>query len=391
MAEKNIPVKTDNNSIKEDNVSAKSDNNSIKEGNVSAKSDKKFVKKNSMSMKTDKITGSTSYLDLLRFIAICAVIMLHTIHGASTVYSDAMTSAQMNVYTSVMHLCAFGVPVFLMISGALILDPAHEMPLKKLFLKKIGKVVLALVIFGTFFSLLEIVAIAGNFRAAYIINAFENMLTGNSWDHLWYLYVLIGLYLLVPLLRPFAEHADRNSYRAILIILFVTTSILPTIMCHTGFELGLKMPVSGIYLFYYLAGYYIREYADSINKIVKKPVIFCIIAAMSVMIVCYISFTENLALDYSSPLIVILSLSIFLLASSSAKEYKICGKFREYVFAIYILHTFWLNLAYKFLGISPLHFGGYILLPVFFIVDLLLSFALAFILRKIPFVKKYIL
>ena len=111
-----------------------------------------------------------------------------------------------------------------------------------------------------------------------------------------------------------------------------------------------------------------------------------------------------LQMAYNYPFTVLLALMLFAWMSGreerpDRKEERIgCLFWRqasELSFAVYLIHPVFLNLAYKFLHVTPLsHLDVLSLgvsLPLFFIGTALLSTAVAWILYKIPPLRKYIL
>ena len=67
-----------------------------------------------------------------------------------------MSTADFAVTKTCENLLMWAVPCFLMVSGALLLNPAKEIPLKKLFGKYIKRMFLALLIFTFIFQLFDI-------------------------------------------------------------------------------------------------------------------------------------------------------------------------------------------------------------------------------------------
>lgn len=329
-----------------------------------------------------------SYLDFLRFLAISAVILLHVTSGITDTIPEQMSDTQFRVYQTIKGFCTIGVPLFLMISGTLFLAPQKKLTLKTLFQKYLRRIVLALILFGTFFALLELIMVSHSFALTDIAQAFYNMLTGNSWAHMWYLYALIGLYLFLPLLKLFCANANKQTYLYLLILLFILDSILPFTEKYLGLKLGIIAPTTGIYLFYYLCGYYIHTYIEK-NTINKKM-------AFSISSVCFIllllngALKLNLDFNYDSPFVVLMTLAVFYLASCSKKEWALCSRLRDYYFGMYLIHTLFLNLFYKLFHITPLLFGGYILLPFFFLGTFVLSLLTAWLMKKIPLLGKYV-
>lgn len=65
----------------------------------------------------------TAYLDILRWISISAVVMLHVVSRVVDTIPEQMTAEQQNIYEMIKNMMTVGVPVFLMISGSLLLNP----------------------------------------------------------------------------------------------------------------------------------------------------------------------------------------------------------------------------------------------------------------------------
>ncbi|MBQ8279913.1 MAG: acyltransferase [Roseburia sp.] len=344
-------------------------------------------------MKSNPATGSTKYnnipyLDLLRFIAISRVLLLHIISGITDTMPEQMTTAQLGVYQSLKSFCTVGVPIFFMISGTLFLNPKKELTLKALFQKYLRKIVLALVLFGTFFSFMELVMITHTFSVSFIWQAFVNMLCGNSWAHMWYLFALIGLYLFLPLLKAFTANVSKQVYLYLLMLLFVIGSLLPMLEAWLGLEFGFMMPVTGVCLFYYMCGYYIHTYVEKKDSYKKAAI--AMLVFMYLLLIYNCVFRASYNWSYESPVVVCMSICIYYLASCNEKNWRVCSKLRDYYFGMYLVHTVFLNFAYKVLHVTPLFFGGYILLPVFFLGTFGLSLLTAWIMKKIPILGKYV-
>lgn len=331
-----------------------------------------------------------SFLDLARVTAMMMVILVHTCSGVRDVMPDQMTAMQIRVYDFLKGIGASGVPVFVMISGSLFLEKKRRISVKQLLCRYIRRLVLALALFGTLFAFMEIVMVSRTVTLAGLGQAFVNMLTGRSWAHLWYLYVFIGLYLILPLLKAFADQADRNTYRYILIVLLLFNSVLPAVRAYTGFDFGVYIPISLIYVFYFLLGHYLEAYCTGSEKLKRM--------AAAGLTVCFLLLAAgmlsgwNLITGYDSPLTVGMSVSIFYLIAACAKgEYRFCGRCRKYIFGVYLMHTVFLNLCYKVLHLTPLMAGGYVLIPVFMILTFVITLAVVRVLYRIPFLGKYVL
>ena len=132
-------------------------------------------------------------IEYMRAIACLGVILIHIMKSAHDVF-DNMTPEIYFICTSFVNNLRWCVPVFLMISGYLLLDPEKKIGLIKIK-QYIIRIVIVLGIFGTGFAFIELISKKHSVCFTFIFRAFVNMLMGNTWNHLWYLYALIALYL----------------------------------------------------------------------------------------------------------------------------------------------------------------------------------------------------
>lgn len=163
-------------------------------------------------------------------------------------------------------LARWVVPVFFMMSGALILDPGREMPLRKLG-RYIWRMVFMLLTVGFAFCLIETVAKNPTPAGAYTLTlpmvgtSLMHLLEGQSWDHLWYLYALIGLYLLTPVLRPFVRDASRRELGLAVLLAWALLALVPAANLALGVSLYRFVTLDAS-VAYYLAGYYAYNYLE---------------------------------------------------------------------------------------------------------------------------------
>jgi len=351
-------------------------------------------------MKKDT-NASTGYLDILRFIGIIAVIVVHTVSGVSDNFAREMGMRQGQIYSAVKAVGTIGVPLFLMVSGALMLDPEKDISIKKLFGKYLKRMVLALILFGMVFALGEMLVKheSGNLLTLFV-TAFKRVLAGKSWAHLWYMYVIIGLYLALPILRAFVAKADDALMDYAVLLLLIMTSILPAVLSITGIHMKINFPFKGVYVTYYILGYYLRKKSPFTEEMKGSLVKLAVL--LPLLCVVLITGSEKIDISYSSPIIVIWAIVIYELIRMSCSKAEdkaksansgisvFCGFMREYIFGIYLIHTVFLNLCYKMLGFTPLMAGGYILIPVFIILDFCVSFVGAWLMRKIPGLRRIV-
>ena len=141
---------------------------------------------NSSSVKNKK----DQRFEYIRAIAAIAVVIIHTMYTAIVLFGDETTNKfGIYIYRSVMNLMWFAVPCFLMLTGLLLLLPKKQIDIRTLYKKYVLKILIVLGIFGIIFSWMEIVFSQKTINVFQIPNAVINVIQGETWAHLWYLYL----------------------------------------------------------------------------------------------------------------------------------------------------------------------------------------------------------
>ncbi len=339
-----------------------------------------------------------TFLDKLRVTATCAVVMLHTITGVMDHTDMSAYPMEKKVFLAALDLICWCVPVFLMISGYLFLDPKRNLNLKKMLTKYCRRILLALFLFGVPYACLEQIAVEGRFELSMAGSAFVMVARGESWSHMWYLYLILGLYLLTPAIRALMRYLPRPALYAVLAALFTGSSLLPYFAKLTGRELPV-LPDGGIYLFYYISGGLFCKNAAGFRDVAgKKAGKYLGTAALllaAAMICSRLSGKYTLQMAYNYPFTTVLSFLLFGCGCAGQESAGQAALFwrrtGELSFAVYLVHPVFLNVAYKFLHVTPLSFPLGVSLPLFFLTTILLSGAVAWGLRKIPLLRTYVL
>lgn len=337
-------------------------------------------------------------LDILRFLATLAVIVIHM--GRIPFVSDCWASGWLPMSIAPYVWC---VPVFFMISGRFFLDPAKDIPLKVLFQKYIFRLILAFLLWSAVYTTYYVWD--GTYGNLNIFGILTMYIHGPT--HFWYLYTAIGLYLLTPLLRKVAQDKETCIYALVLFALYIVTTqyliYIPKvggIIDSTVNRLGLES-LSG-YLGYFLLGYVLYAYQDEISK--KWEIVIYLMGAFMLILtyVLDISISEELrAADfvkhYQKPNVIVFSSAIYLFfvkrvskLDFSPKIRSLFAKTTEYGLGVYILHslviTFFTYLTFPTHPISPV-----VITPLFAACIYLICFLLTAMIRKLPIVGKYLL
>ena len=342
--------------------------------------------------------------DLLKVISCISVIIIHM--GAYVLNNtsvDTFNYKLANSYAGVVHFC---VGVFVMITGAFLLT-RKEISKEKLFKHYILRIGLIYIITSMIYKIFYYNL--GNLRGIsldIILGMFLRTITGTSHLHLWYLYMLLGLYLLYPVIYKLVTRFTRKELKYTLIILLFLSSILFSIneilgLLRVDFRISIELKIS-IYVFYLIAGFYLYKY----NLSKKKSIILISLIPISSIFTVVLSnmramqinsFSLNF-INYESINIVLSTLGMFYLFKlinrrvnfSEIMSKIICVLSKE-TLGIYLIHLLVMDYIYKKGVINFSNVNNVILIPVYSIIIFIICFLMVYAvdyLRKV--IKKYL-
>ncbi|HMU70790.1 MAG TPA: acyltransferase family protein, partial [Chitinophagales bacterium] len=207
------------------------------------------------------------HFDLVRFIATFAVVQLHV--ATPWLWRESDTDSYFWIVCIMFDTIGrAGVPIFLMISGALLLS--HQEPIGNFFKKRFVRVFVPL-IFWTVIYEIRILAdhhyLHGGVSADNIFEVLKNPFSGPVYDHLWFLYMIIGMYLVTPLLRKIVPVLSRIDQWYLLGLWVFSDILLPLVYHYYDFSLGFDIPLVTPYLGFYLMGYYLMHHQFTAKQI----------------------------------------------------------------------------------------------------------------------------
>ena len=211
-----------------------------------------------------------AWLDALRIAACLAVIALHV--SSQGWHAAVPGSSEWQVFNAYNACVRWGVPVFVMISGSLFLDPQKPLAIRSVF----GKYLLRIAATFCFWSLVYTAYAKWRAPGLTTLQMVNKFLQGQY--HMWFLFLIAGLYVAAPLLRKFTESRETAKY--FLTVAFLTVFVFSTAADLADFflprmgESTLSTLVTALradwakayfflpmgYTFYYVAGYYLRRW-----------------------------------------------------------------------------------------------------------------------------------
>lgn len=391
------------------------------------------------------------FLDVLRVLATCAVVLMHVLTGATDVTDASIVPEYRSLLLSVMDLVTWCVPIFLLISGYLFLNPERTLTYPVMIKKYCRRIALAILLFGVPYAASELVVAERTFRIRMIPEALKMTLMGHTWSHMWYLYLILFLYLITPLLKKVLRVLPVWGVVAMMAVIFLGSSVAPFLNKVLDVNSIPVLPDGGVYFLYYLCGYFfaLREVCvdkgrnagsqmvepgsgrragdntecDGETQNVESRAWNVWLKAAVAVLAMGMILSRTLAgfsiqMAYNYPFTVLLAVLLFATgwnggrdgAASAAREKNRIHRIPwqeagALSFAVYLVHPVYVNLLYKFVKITPFTVleqcgvqsvaAGQVvlilLLAAFCLVVLALATATAWVLRKIPVLRKYVL
>jgi len=251
--------------------------------------------------------------DVVRAVAIALVVVLHTAGAVANPGPAAGLTAFWagNIYDS---LARAGVPLFVALTGWLLLAPERiAEPLGRFFWRRLDRVALPLVTW----SIVAWVWIAvRDHHAIGWARFWRELLAGPVFYHLWYVYVLLGLYLAIPLLRPLAAQAAPTLRWYTLGLWVVGTAVLPLWSWWGGPSIGVPVLVVSTYVGYLLAGTWLATTPLSRRTAWELVLLFLLAAVWTIVTTARLTGDEHLNVilySYDRPNVIVMALVAFVL------------------------------------------------------------------------------
>ena len=352
-----------------------------------------------------KIKEQIIWIEYLRVVACFSVVLLHV--AAWNISSASHPSAQWDSYFLYNGITRFAVPVFVMISGCLYLDKAREISFEKLFKKYILKFLILYVVWVLFYAFMDTQTFQlKEYEGAKGILQFAIL---SPKYHLWYLPMMIGLLLITPVAKAVVNSKDSKKLCEYIIILFLLFKVLkPSLLM---FELEKETYIRAVlnllnpdmvcnWVGFYILGHYLAEYQlpKYWNKIIYvlglAGILFAIYQSNIVSIAqgkINASFYANFSL-FST----IWSIAVFVLIKETISKVSVSKNMTvlilnisKYTLGIYLLHPFVRDVL-QILHIDTTIGNAFIITPLLSLVIFALSYFIAFVLKKVPIVGKWI-
>lgn len=347
------------------------------------------------------------YCDYLRLVATFAVVFIHV--AASNWSNVDVNGIQWQVFNIYDSLVRWGVPIFVMISGALFLN--RDVPIKNIYSKYVLRMVIAFVSWSLFYAILT----TDTFQHGLIYSLKSHigtLVTGHY--HMWFVLMIIGLYMCIPFMKKIVS--DETVMKYFLKLSFIFAFLIPWVLKIVNDFVGsnnsmiqkmvttidsnlMNMGMSMVlgYSFYFILGYYLDRI--EIKKDVRVMIyvagilgfIFTIVADAGLSIktqVANSNYYGNFEVNVLLEVIAVHTLFKYH-TFQNEKVNRFVVVLSKFGFGAYLIHTFIIESMAAILHFDTLSMNAWISVPLISIIVFGVSMGISAVLNHIPVIKKY--
>ena len=337
-------------------------------------------------MSRERNTG----LDLIKTVAIIGVVLAHVC--SQGFYTTGFNFVATTFWSALLRMA---VPLFLMCSGAVLLDPERDFDPRRFYEKNYVRILVALFFWAAAYKVFHL-ALYGTLDGPSLLHALKELLLFNHEVHLYFLHIILLIYLFFPLLRLITKHASRNMLIYALCLWALTGIIYPTLRPFWPFKLLDGIPaqwalnMAWASMGYCLLGYFLKRWP------MKRRIgaaIFVIGFLITFFGTLWLS-RETLNLDLLSGMSVGIALKaaglFAMLVGARPKRPGFVIFVSRASFCIYLVHIFFIQLA-QYYGVTVLLLPCAVSIPIGTAAVFAVCCGVWFVLSKIPFVKTYLM
>lgn len=333
------------------------------------------------------------YATKLRALAIIGVVLIHI---SARLVRQEVGTFEWWVGNIVDSGSRWAVPVFVMLSGLLLLGKKEDQ--SYVIKKRITRIIWPFLFWSFIYSIWNVRYELGTYSLRdFAINIYQD----NIKYHFWYLYVILGLYLCLPLFKTLVQNGKKSDILYFIFISFFISAIATTLQSVYNIRIA-----SGFEYFLGYGGYFLLGYYLTTTEVSQKSLrIFYLLGVAALFLTIagtwFVSMKQGslnqVFYGYLSMTTPFVAISIFLLVKNfSNKECsKLISLFAKYSFGIYLIHPLVLDIFrgnefIQLTGISHLTVHPVFYVLFIFILAFSTSLFLSFIVNKIPFIRRFV-
>jgi len=287
-----------------------------------------------------------------------------------------------------------------MLSGALLLQPSKlNESIRTFFKKRIKRI-------GFAFIFWSFIYLAWAFFISNTPLTNDNILQGalfsffsGSYYHFWFIYLIIGLYLLTPILRAIVSCDSQKILKYLITLWFIGVSVVPVLQLISGYALNDTLFVIGGTIGYFILGLYLQRIkvrSSILFGLFFASVIFTIISTWLMRFHFYSIGQDYFFFDYLSVNVILASVTMFMLLSKFPADWpknkhpffqRLVHAISKNTLPIYLFHLIIMETLQRgYLGfkLSLTTMNPIIGVPIVTAVTLLVTLGLILLMKKVP-------
>jgi len=203
--------------------------------------------------------------DLVRVYSVFAVILLHAAAVPNTSFNKIPLTWwwQTNIYTAIVSTC---IPLLVMLSGALLLTP-RNWDVRRFVHRRLIKVLIPLLPWSLVYAGWRIYVWGHHLTLSDLFGSLIGGLGKPIFPHLWFMYLIISLYFLVPFFRVYVANSSAKNQLYFLGLWFFASTIKPMFETRFGIPIGAYTdPVFGYIGYFLLGATFVKYGPDRISR-----------------------------------------------------------------------------------------------------------------------------
>ncbi len=341
---------------------------------------------------------SRFYLDVIRAYATIMIVLLHV--AVSYIYQSEISPTNWWISNGYHAWSRTAVPLFILISGALLLKPRHPESIRHFLRKRALRILPPLVIWSGIYLIYE--GIRGQISVG-IGGAIASLLQQPAYGHLWFLYMILGLYLMTPILRVYIAAASPVNLTYALVLCLIFGEIFPLLKAGLDYHFYLSNFISlSAALGLFVGGYWLEQYPVTTRVRQRSLLLYGVGFGLLVTMTALVKNlnggeVQGFIYEMDSPLALMMAMGSFLLFKSLPYD-SLCQRLRWFKpvvkalsstsFTIYLLHMMVVNALQN--GSLPVHFNPAVsnslwTIPVQTFIVLVFCYCFTVGVRKLPF------
>ncbi len=220
------------------------------------------------------------HLEFLRFLAILFVIFNHTGEGGYLYFSTVPDAKLYPLYFFLSVLCKIAVPLFWMVSGALLLDKDED--IKTVFRHRFLRMGLVLAVFSFGYYLYSAKGSPDfRFSPVYFLTL---LYSSDLAPAFWYLYAYLGMLIILPVLRKAAKNLTNAEFMYFFAAMLLFRGIVPVaeyVLWHGERSINASF-IANFFSYdvvFFLMGYFLEYRLSSLKK--SKAFLLLLLGAAS--------------------------------------------------------------------------------------------------------------